>query len=169
MKVVLVVLYLQWISICTSLSQQLPLNIQSNNREADTRVERIAIVSAGIGGASAAFNKHEWNVNLPPQSITIFESKSTVGGRIQSAYLYPLEVGRKTIEHGATHFFIDDWCITSASQQVGLKSRSTTDFGWIPSDDNDGSRTNLDCNAESWKMEVWRVMGLTSFLRSACS
>lgn len=110
--------------------------------------ERIAIVGAGIGGASAALNIHESNTNLPPQSITIFDDKFRVGGRIQSAYLYPLKGGQKTIEDGATYFSIDDWCMISATKQVGLSTRDA--LSWrIPDQSDDGTRTELECNAAS--------------------
>ena len=86
--------------------------------------KRIAIIGGGIGGASAAFNIHKQNRNLPPQQVTIFEKEFSVGGRIQSIYLYPNTGGLKVVEDGAMHFSSDDWCLMSAMQDVGLKPRA---------------------------------------------
>jgi hypothetical protein len=147
----LVILLLSWTSISNAFGQQVPLASSLDYQGPNESLERIAIIGAGIGGASAAFNIHELNVNLPPQSVTIFESEFSVGGRVQSAYLYPLEGGLKTIEDGATHFFADDWCLVSAMQQVGLKPRDTS---WLIAHLAEGNtRTDLRCNAEStsWK------------------
>ena len=120
--------------------------------------QRIAIIGAGVGGATAAFHIHENNRNRNerPQTLTIFERESNVGGRVQSTYLYPPDDGLRKIEEGATQFFPDDWCLVSVMQNVGLRPprprprrASQSKFRWT----DDDVRTDLDCNAvsDSWQ------------------
>jgi hypothetical protein len=120
--VALFALSLPWTLKAEESRQQdlLLINLDPSYQETGYR-EHIAIIGAGIGGASTAFNIHEYNRNLSPQKVTIFESESTVGGRIKSVYLYPGKGALKLIEDGATHFYTDDLCLTSAVRDVGLK------------------------------------------------
>ncbi len=131
--------------------------------------QSIAIIGAGIGGASAAFHLHQLNINLPEQKITTFEKGPVVGGRIQSVYLYPLIGGRKIIEDGATHFYTDDRCLMKAMQAVGLKPLEQpqwpySQFGMRWTDDN--VRRSIKCNAEStaWLDLIQRDVEMWVFL-----
>lgn len=114
--------------------------------------ERIAIIGAGIGGASAAFHIPERNRNDRQQEVTVFEREFNVGGRIQSPYLKQGTCVLRKLEDGATAFFENDWCITSAMHNVGLKTKRIPDrpdlmclLQW----NDDDVRTSVKCNAAS--------------------
>ena len=84
---------------------QEPLDFDHGSPISETaQQERIAIVGAGIGGASAAFNIHQGNRNRAQQKVTIFERNLRVGGRVKSVHLYPPNGPLKMIEEGATQF-----------------------------------------------------------------
>lgn len=114
-----VLVYCIVITVWVARQGLLPSIIANNKHHG--RQERIAIIGAGIGGASAALQIHMLTRNLPAQDVTIFEREAVVGGRIKSAYLHPGEGMPKIIEEGATHFFEDDWCVRNAMLEVGLR------------------------------------------------
>ena len=88
-----------------------------------SRVPRIAIIGAGIAGASTAHHLHQLARRTQPLNITVFETENRVGGRIKSVGVHdePWQV----VEAGAVDFSEDDWCISEAMREVGLKSRKT--------------------------------------------
>lgn len=151
--VALVALLLPWTLAGAASGRQSPLLADFGSSDPTTvHQKHIAIIGAGIGGAATAFEFHESNRNRPPQKITIFERESDVGGRIQSIYLYPSEGRLKVVEDGATRFFTDDWCLTSAMQNVGLKPEEQPPwpvFYSMSRRTDDNVRTDLKCNAES--------------------
>lgn len=139
-------------SVEATLWQQLSPLLGFSNHVQYQHHENIAIIGAGIGGASAAFSIHELGRNRPsPLKVTIFESREEVGGRIKSSYLYPGKGGKKWIEEGATHFYAGDWCVTSAMDEVGLKPvlplpwPSFSSAHWR----DDDVRREIECNAGS--------------------
>ena len=77
--------------------------------------KKIAIVGAGIAGASAAFNLYRWAG--PDVNITIFERDDRVGGRIKSfnsGEPYPIEVGTPWFSGG-------DKCLLELQEITGLR------------------------------------------------
>ncbi|KAL2044015.1 hypothetical protein N7G274_003536 [Stereocaulon virgatum] len=80
---------------------------------------KIAIIGAGIAGASSAHHLHEFARLHQPLDITVFEVDDQVGGRIRSAYVF----GEPCfdVEVGASAFREDDWCLNEAMQEVGLR------------------------------------------------
>lgn len=82
---------------------------------------RIAIVGAGISGASAAYHLHELGGSSSP-SITIYEREHRIGGRIKS--ILPLGNQDEAFEAGAPYFFGDDWCMTEAMEALHLRRNS---------------------------------------------
>ncbi|KAJ5182654.1 hypothetical protein N7492_000270 [Penicillium capsulatum] len=102
---------------------------------------RIAIVGAGIAGASAAYHLHELGGSSSP-SITIYEREQRVGGRIKS--IRPLENQAEAFEGGASRFSGDDWCVMEAMEALDLQTNSLR-----PSD-------------RPWTSGVWDGQNLTT-------
>lgn len=82
---------------------------------------RIAIVGAGISGASAAYHLHQLGSSSSP-SITIYEREQRVGGRVKS--ILPLGNQVEAFEAGAPYFFDDEWCMTEAMETLELVPNS---------------------------------------------
>lgn len=81
----------------------------------------IAIIGAGVAGASTAFRLNELAGPSPFATVNIYESESNVGGRIQTI---PRQPGfHPALEDGATSFCTDDWCLMTAMRNVGLKEK----------------------------------------------
>ena len=80
---------------------------------------RIAIIGAGITGASSAHHLHQLTRLQQPLDITVFEADDQVGGRVRSAYVH--NEPAFDVEVGAAIFTDDDWCLEDAMQEVGLK------------------------------------------------
>ena len=81
---------------------------------------QIAIVGAGIAGASTAFYSH--NVSQPSSApaVSIFESSSSVGGRIKA--LIPQTAPNAIVRGQAdAQFSTDEWCLMNAMRDAGLR------------------------------------------------
>jgi hypothetical protein len=78
---------------------------------------QVAIVGAGITGASAAFHILSFSKISQPFSVTVFESEPRVGGRVSS--VSPPDTGT-VVEAGAPHFFNTDECLMSTVRYIGL-------------------------------------------------
>ena len=117
-------------------SEQKPLGENSNQSE---NLEAIAIVGAGISGASAAFELFERTRLSPRYRLTVFEKEDVVGGRIKTVSWNQ----RPWImsEAGSSHFYAGDWCINQAIRDVGLEV--------VGLDPNRRSRTTGIWNGES--------------------
>lgn len=120
---------------------------------------RIAIIGAGIMGASSAHHLHQLARLCQPLDITVFEAENQVGGRVRSAHVH--NEPACDVEVGAAVFTEDDWCLKAAMQEVGLKpavrSRSEYRTGvW------DGSRllmsygeTDEPLSGAYWQSPKW--------------
>ena len=119
---------------------QQPLN---HYREGHSDAEfRVAIIGAGIAGASAAYHLRNQSTSSAfrgsPLAITIYESSSEVGGYVKTTFP-PGQEGSHSehIELGASFFFEDDWCLVEAAQatQTALtqnrRNQHTNDARWI--------------------------------------
>ena len=92
---------------------------QAGLQDAPDKETKIAIIGAGLGGASTAYHLRE---NIPPElplSITIFESSESIGGRVAS-FPVPDTQNRTNLETGTTSFFTDDECIMQIVEKLGL-------------------------------------------------
>jgi hypothetical protein len=74
---------------------------------------RVAIVGAGVAGASTAYHLRSMYGESSTISITIFEAAARVGGRVASVP-FPMGGGHSKFEAGSPHFFADDECLMSA-------------------------------------------------------
>lgn len=79
----------------------------------------VAIIGAGIAGATAAYFLHDYlRTRNPPVEITIYESQPQIGGRTSSvSYRY------RTVEGGAQYWSKSDWCMKMVMSEVVLKPR----------------------------------------------
>lgn len=127
--------------------------------------KHIAIIGAGVTGASTAFRLKELVGPSPFATVTMYESESNVGGRVQTIPRQPNL--HPVLEYGATSFYTDDWCLMTAMKNVGLKEQDGNPLArprslgvW----DGHGLATGPQCNAESlswwhlWKygLSPWR-------------
>ncbi|KAI7354182.1 hypothetical protein KC354_g11246 [Hortaea werneckii] len=106
-------------------------NIVSNRSAVqDPSSISVAIVGAGLAGASVAFRAYE---ELYPHSriqITIYERESRFGGRIHT--VGPQTEFSASLELGATTFSTDDQCLTQTLRAVGLQDTVSPDFYRVP-------------------------------------
>lgn len=100
------------------------VTIKSSNPEADNIVSttKIAIVGAGIAGASAAYYLSE-RFPKSPADITVYEARHQVGGRTRSVKVYNGAYGSQHVETGAHSFYTDDECIQSMIDETGLRKK----------------------------------------------
>ena len=89
---------------------------------------KIAIIGAGIAGASAAHQLHERTREVYPLNVTVFEKDDHIGGQLKSTTLR--EKPGTTVETGATAFHKDDWCMVEAMDGVGLQPATARTRGW---------------------------------------
>lgn len=119
------ILLVNWslVTVAASDIHQLPLqsveNEQPKGKFAAATVPRIAIIGAGIAGASSAHHLHQMGRLHQRLDITVFEAGEQVGGRIRSVGVFGEPAA--DVEVGAAAFREDDWCLNDAMQEVGLK------------------------------------------------
>lgn len=98
-------------------------NINTLTYTPANNVFNVAIIGAGIGGASAAYELRQLS-SLSPKgrmlNITVFEAESRVGGRIKSVLTYDGANSPVYAEAGAPFFQDDDECMFEAINRVGL-------------------------------------------------
>lgn len=101
---------------------QLPLEEPNEEQKLRNRTPQIAIIGAGIAGASVAHHLHQFALLAQPLGVTVFEKEARAGGRIKSAHV----CGElfKDIEVGAVAFSEEDWYLVQAMEEVGLKPAS---------------------------------------------
>lgn len=99
---------------------QSPLVNTNGGGQSATPSTKIAIIGAGMAGASAAHHIHQYmRLRSPPPNIVVYEADSMVGGRIKSVQVHGDSA--TFVEAGAVNFSEDDWCLHEAMQEVGLK------------------------------------------------
>lgn len=80
------VLIVRWLPLFAAavMEHQSPLgNTSTKHNHADVH---IAIIGAGIGGASAALNTYDLNYPSSSRAVTIYEREARVGGRIETIH-----------------------------------------------------------------------------------
>jgi Prenylcysteine lyase/NAD(P)-binding Rossmann-like domain len=104
-------------------AEQIPITVTEDKAQDNQKPKRIAIIGAGIAGASAAYFLNGYNNRRLPLDITVYEAASQAGGRIKSARVYDGAYGSQHAETGAHTFYSDDWCLQSAIDEVGLRQK----------------------------------------------
>ncbi|KAG4433756.1 hypothetical protein IFR05_010755 [Cadophora sp. M221] len=115
-----------WFSTHLASSQTIkhPLFSPNNQSEQLTTRKRVAIIGAGLAGATASYYLHDSIRELHDIDITIFESSLKIGGRIKS-----VKYRGRTIEIGAPAASTHDWCFLRAMKDVVLAPKEP-DWDW---------------------------------------
>ena len=92
---------------------------QARLQGAPDKETRIAIIGAGLSGASTAYHLRENAPSDQPLSITIFNSSERIGERVAS-FPVPDTQNRTILETGAASFSTDDECITQSVEKLDL-------------------------------------------------
>ena len=82
----------------------------------------MAVIVAGIAGASVAHHFHQFALLAQPLNITVFEEEVRADFWIKSAHVYGELF--KDIDVGAVAFSEEDWCLVQAMEEVRLKPAS---------------------------------------------
>ena len=123
------------------------------------KLYRVAIVGAGMAGASAALRLGSMSTPSAPISVTVFDKESAGGGRVKTVSV-PLPTFPKTAaEAGAPYFFASDWCLALAMNHTNLsEARSGTSQYSIPTIalwDGESLADGLRCNDELPAYDLW--------------
>ena len=104
-----------------AFGEQVALNLPLSKDDQATLPTKVAIIGAGIAGASAAYHLCD-QYGHAAFDITIYQADSQVGGRIKSAKVYHGAYAQQ-VETGARSFFADDECIQSLIDETGLRRK----------------------------------------------
>ena len=85
-------------------------------------VHKVAIIGAGIAGASAAYRLRE-QISHASFHVTIFEANSRVGGRIKPVKVFDGAETHQEVEAGAEFFYTDDECVQALIDETGLRRK----------------------------------------------
>lgn len=101
--------------------EQVALNLPLSKDDQAPLPIKVAIIGAGIAGASAAYHLSDEYAHTD-FDITICQADSQVGGRIKSAKVYNGAYGQQ-VETGAQSFYADDECVQSLIDEAGLRQK----------------------------------------------
>lgn len=106
-----------FLSAQAAISDAAPQQLLNPNNQSSQPMPRskIAIIGAGLSGATAAYYLHDSIRETQEVDITVFESSPEIGGRIKS-----IKYRGRTIEVGAPAASTHDWCVLRAINDVGL-------------------------------------------------
>ncbi|KAL9598125.1 MAG: hypothetical protein Q9219_004681 [cf. Caloplaca sp. 3 TL-2023] len=113
-------LYLS-VSSRVAIGQQISFKLPSPPNEEARQPVKVAIIGAGIAGASAAYQLHDQYANTNIET-TLYEAQPKVGGKIKSAQVYN-GAHRQQVDTGAKYFYSDDDCIQSLIDETGLRRK----------------------------------------------
>ena len=101
--------------------KEVALNLPLSKDDQAPLPAKVAIIGAGIAGASAAYHLCDQYAHAGFE-ITIYEGNSQVGGRIKSAKVYDGAYGQQ-VETGARSFYADDECVQFLVDETGLRRK----------------------------------------------
>ncbi|KAL5330516.1 hypothetical protein ACEPPN_000033 [Leptodophora sp. 'Broadleaf-Isolate-01'] len=107
----------------SNAENQLGFNRNNQSEKTSTR-KRVAVIGAGLAGATAAYYLRDSIREFEDIDITIFESSQQIGGRFKS-----VKYRGRTIEIGAPATSTHDWCFLRAMRDVGLAPKEP-DWEW---------------------------------------
>ncbi|KAI7560663.1 hypothetical protein KC316_g12954 [Hortaea werneckii] len=90
----------------------------------------VAVIGAGLAGASVAFRAYEMFYPDSDLQLTIYERESRIGGRIHT--IRPQTEFRAALELGVATFYTDDDCLMQLSNYVGLHHIASGDSQHLP-------------------------------------
>ncbi|KAL8709138.1 MAG: hypothetical protein Q9225_007494 [Loekoesia sp. 1 TL-2023] len=102
--------------------EQVALKLPFSKDDQVPHAPKIAIIGAGIAGASAAYELHD-QYSHADFDLAIYEANPQVGGRIKSAKVYDGAYTYQQVETGAQSFYADDECVQSLIDETGLRRK----------------------------------------------
>ena len=110
-------------------SDAAPQQLLSPNNQSTqiTSRKKVAIIGAGLSGATTAYYFHDSLREIQEFSITIIESSPEIGGRIKS-----IKYRGRTMEVGAPAASMQDWCVLRAMRDVGLVPETPDSMWYFP-------------------------------------
>ncbi len=102
--------------------EQVALKLPLSGDDRAAHAPKVAIVGAGIAGASAAYHlrDHYAHADL---DLTIYQADPQVGGTIKFAKVYDGAYSSQQVETGAQSFYADDECVQSLIDEAGLRQK----------------------------------------------
>lgn len=107
---------------CFVSGDQVAPNLPVSEDDQPPRPFRIAIIGAGIAGASAAYHLYDQYAHAD-LDVTIYEAKPQVGGRIKAATVYDGAYTSQQVETGVQSFYVDDECVQFLIDETGLRRK----------------------------------------------
>lgn len=102
--------------------EQVALELPFPKHDQAPHPSRVAIIGAGIAGASAAYHLSDQYAHAG-LDVTIYEASPQVGGRIKSAKVYDGANTFQQVETGVQSFYVDDECVQSLIDETGLRRK----------------------------------------------
>ena len=102
--------------------EQVALRLPFSKDDQAPHTPKVAIIGAGIAGASVAHHLHDRYPHAD-LDVTIYEANPQVGGRIKSAKAYDGAYTFQQVETGAQSFYADDKCVQSLIDETGLRRK----------------------------------------------
>ncbi|GAB1738075.1 hypothetical protein NU219Hw_g2582t1 [Hortaea werneckii] len=120
----------------------------------------VAIIGAGLAGASVAFRAYEMFYPNSDLRLTIYERESRFGGRIHT--IRPQTEFRAALELGATIFDTSDGCLMQLLNYVGLHHVVSGEFQHLPfkrrwTEVQPKDQVTCDVLGLSWPQDVKRL------------
>ena len=102
--------------------EQVALKLPFSKDDQAPHAPKVAVIGAGIAGASAAYHLHDQYAHAD-LDVSIYEANPQVGGRIKSAKVYDGAYTFQQVETGAQSFYADDECVQSLIDETGLRRK----------------------------------------------
>ena len=103
-------------------AKQVALPLPASKDDQAPEVPKVAIVGAGIAGASAAYHLRDQYARAGLE-LTVYQANPQVGGRIKTAKVYDGTYTSQQVETGAQSFYTDDKCVQSLIDETGLRRK----------------------------------------------
>lgn len=107
---------------CLVSGDQVALKLPVSKDDQPPHPFKVAIIGAGIAGASAAYHLHDQHADAD-LDVTIYEAKPQVGGRIKAATVYDGAYTSQQVETGVQSFYINDECVQHLIDETGLRRK----------------------------------------------
>ncbi|KAI7283958.1 hypothetical protein KC345_g2595 [Hortaea werneckii] len=166
MLLFLVVLACSLLASSLSILDEYPIGDIVSNRSAtqDEGRTSVAIIGAGLAGASVASRADEMFYLNSDFQLTIYERKSEFGGRIRT--IRPHTEFDAALELGATTFYTDDGCLMQLLNAVGVHHMPSGDPQYLPikrrwTKFQSQNQVACDVRGQSWLQFVKRLWRLT--------
>ncbi|KAI9749030.1 MAG: hypothetical protein M4579_007032 [Chaenotheca gracillima] len=103
-------------------AEQIPIVDEELHAEDAAPPQRVAIIGAGIAGASAAYWLRDSGWYRVP-IVDVYEAESRIGGRVSTECVHDKRYGNLQLQTGAEIFYTDDQCLQKAINEVGIRGK----------------------------------------------